>query len=152
METTFNLSPETVKAFAELDAKIKEIIYRKPLTKKHLVDTARFQTFGNGSNKVNAIWYDWKSGDYVENGITKSFAGSKYLVAVRGTKKQATDLMFNWLTTGIAVSSTDAICWTAHRDQDRKKMPLSFNWNACQAVTLVVTAFLLHKLNGQKLN
>lgn len=130
MENVFNLTPEIVIAFAELDAKIKEIMYRQPLTKKLLNETARFQTFGRGSNKVNAIWYDWKTGDYVENGITKSFAGSKYLVAVRGTKKQATDLMFNWLTTGIAVSSYDAICWIAHKDKDRKKMPLSFNWNA----------------------
>jgi len=100
------------------------------ITKKSILELSIPQIFGRGRNKINLLWFDWKEGDYVEDGITKRFAGSKYMVAVIGTKKEALNLMHEWLTTGNSVSSTGVICWIAKEDKNRKRLPLCFNWQS----------------------
>jgi hypothetical protein len=62
------------------------------ITKKALTELSRFQKFtGRDCPSINVMWFDWKEGDYIENGITKRFCGSKYMVAVIGSKKEAID-------------------------------------------------------------
>ena len=99
------------------------------ITKKALAEQARDQVFTGRGTKINVIWFDWKSGDYVENGITKSFTGSKYMVAVVGTKKQALERMWIWLNQGTIGYSPYAKHWMATEDKFSRKMPLSFDWN-----------------------
>lgn len=100
------------------------------ITKKKLKETVREQTFTGGRVKINVLWFDWKDGEYIENGITKRFCGAKYMVASMLTKKETLDHMHRWLTMGMIGYNPNVKIWVAETDAQRKKMPLSFNWNA----------------------
>lgn len=101
------------------------------ITKKKLAEQARIHIYGHGKDRITTVWFDWNSGEYVEDGKTKWFAGAKYMVAIYGgTQKQALERMWIWLTQGMIGYHPYAKHWMAVEDKHRKKVPLSFNWNA----------------------
>lgn len=104
------------------------------ITKKELKEKGYAQRFSDGRLVINCFWFDWKVGDYIDNSISKRFGGYKFMVAGYNlTKKDVFDAMYNWLTNPEWLNNPyhnpNIKIWSADTDQQRKKLPLTFNWN-----------------------
>lgn len=100
------------------------------ITKKELKERGNDQTFTGRGLKINCFWFDWQQGEYKEDGKDKIFAGYKVMVAGYNlTKKEVFNQMHTLLTVGHIHTNPYIKVWRAETDQQRKKMPLQFNWN-----------------------
>lgn len=100
------------------------------ITKKALKETVYEQIFTGNRVKITVLWFDRQQGEYTENGTTKRFAGAKYMIASMLTKAETYALLHDWLTTGNQSYNQNVKYWMAEHDKDRRKAPLSFNWNS----------------------
>jgi len=96
------------------------------MTKKEFKEGCSFHEFGSGRNKVNAIYFGWKS--------DKFGTGFKYGVAAEiesCTKAELFDEMYKWIENGIYLPYY-VYSRFAQYDSQRFKAPLTFNyrtWN-----------------------
>lgn len=101
------------------------------ISKKELRERGNHQTFRSSGVRINCFWFDWKTGEYTDEGKTKLFGGYKFMVAgFNLQKKDVFEAMYTWLVNGSIITTNPNIkIWSADTDQQRKKMPLVFNWN-----------------------
>lgn len=100
------------------------------MTKKEFIECSHIGNYGKGKNKLIAVFFDWKEGDYTnENGATCRFVGYKYMFAFRGiTKKQVIDqvyqFLFNFSDVALNTMHTPVKTRLAVDDKNRFKVPL----------------------------
>ena len=95
------------------------------MTKKQFKEYCSFHEFGRGRNKVNAIYFDWKSDEFGR--------GFKYGVAAEiesCTKADLFNELYDWVT---SEGSKHLSHWIYSRfaqyDSQRFKCPITFNYN-----------------------
>jgi hypothetical protein len=98
------------------------------MTKKDFREMASFHDYGGRkAGSLKAIFYDWKEGDYTENGINKSFRGFKFCVFARSenaTKKELENVLFDFINGVIEDSPWYIQLIVAETDAQRFKVPI----------------------------
>ena len=100
------------------------ITHSKTISKKEFVQKCSFHEYGRGKSKRNAIYYDYQQGTD-ENG--NRFSGFRFMVkavSCDATKKELTDILYDWVTEKI-----DQVPWYveyryAKDDKERFKVSL----------------------------
>lgn len=93
------------------------------MTKKEFTQKCSFQAYAGHKVKINAIFFDWKSGDIDD----KYFAGFKYMVKanVRDiTQKELFNMFYEWIAKGTKLDYYVDYKF-AENDLQRFKIPLS---------------------------
>lgn len=101
------------------------------MTKKEFKSMLSNQTYTgwNGcKTRINAFFFDWKFGDYKEDGINKNFRGFRYMVAADSrniTKAELLEMLYKWVNNQVVTIPGYVRRSFAANDKDRFKVPLS---------------------------
>jgi hypothetical protein len=101
------------------------------MTKKEFKSMVTDQTYTgwNGKRvKINAFFFDWKTGEYKENGINKYFGGYKFMVAANNkdiSKSELLDKLYQWVNNQVIELPYYVKKRFAVTDKERFKISLS---------------------------
>jgi len=98
------------------------------MTKKDFKSMVTDQTYTGRGIRINALFFDWKTGEYKENGINKYFCGYKFMLAADSKNMSKADLLnklYRWVNNQVVEIPAFIKKRFAATDKERFKISLS---------------------------